>query len=48
MVYLTITAMFLLVLWPALLPLAIHGSHAFANRIRKSRCSEQLAFADAS
>ena len=36
MVYLTLTAMLMLVLWPALLPAAIHGSHAIANSRRKS------------
>lgn len=41
--YLNIAAMFLLVLWPALLPLAIHGSHTVANRGRKSQYAERLA-----
>jgi hypothetical protein len=43
MVYLNIAAMFVLVLWPALLPLAIHGSHAVANRGRKSHYADQQA-----
>lgn len=36
MVYLTLTAMFMLVLWPALLPAAIHGSHAIVGSRRKA------------
>jgi hypothetical protein len=43
MAFLNIAAMFLLVLWPAWLPLAIHGSHTVANRWQKSRYAEQLA-----
>jgi hypothetical protein len=43
MVFLNIAAMFLLVLWPAWLPLAIHGSHTVASRRQKSRYAEPLA-----
>jgi hypothetical protein len=42
MVYLHIAAMFLLVLWPAWVPLVIHGSHTVANR-RKFSSAERLA-----
>jgi hypothetical protein len=31
MVYLTLSAMLILVLWPLLLPVVIHGSHAIAQ-----------------
>lgn len=31
MAYLTIIAMLMFVLWPALVPAAIHGFHAIAN-----------------
>jgi hypothetical protein len=41
--YLNIAAMFLLVLWPAWLPLTLHGSHTIANRQRKFRYAEPLA-----
>jgi hypothetical protein len=34
-VYLALTAMLMLVLWPLLLPAAIHGSHAISNFRRK-------------
>lgn len=37
MVYLTLVAVLLLVLWPILLPLAIHGSHTIANSRRRAR-----------
>jgi ABC-type transport system involved in cytochrome c biogenesis permease component len=36
MVYLTLTAMLMLVLLPLLVPAVIHGSHAVANSLRKS------------
>jgi hypothetical protein len=36
MVYLTVSAMLILVLWPLLLPAVIHGSHARANSRPKS------------
>jgi hypothetical protein len=31
MAYLTIIAMLMLVLWPVLIPAALHGFHAIAN-----------------
>jgi hypothetical protein len=34
MVYLTLSAMLILVLWPLLLPAVIHGSHAIVNSRR--------------
>jgi len=37
MVYLTLTAMLMLVLWPLLLPAVIHGSHAVVTSRRKSQ-----------
>jgi hypothetical protein len=36
MVYVTLIAMLMLVLWPAWLPAVIHGSHAVASPRRKS------------
>jgi hypothetical protein len=36
MVYLTLTAMLMLVFWPLFLPAVIHGSHAIANSRLKS------------
>jgi hypothetical protein len=39
--YLNIAAMFLLVLWPAWLPLVIHGCHTVANQ-RKPLSAELL------
>ncbi|MDT5352974.1 MAG: hypothetical protein QOJ56_1506 [Mycobacterium sp.] len=35
MVYLTLTAVLMLVLWPAWLPMVIHGSHAIASSSTK-------------
>jgi hypothetical protein len=34
MVYLTLSGVLILVLWPLLLPAVIHGSHAIANSRR--------------
>jgi hypothetical protein len=34
MVYLTLSGVLILVLWPLLLPAVIHGSHAVANSRR--------------
>ena len=42
MVYLALTAMLMLVLWPLLLPAVIHGSHTIANSRRKSPHFERL------
>jgi hypothetical protein len=36
MVYLTLTAMLMVVLWPLLFPAVVHGSHAIANSWRES------------
>ncbi len=34
MAYLTITAILMFVLWPALVPAVIHGSHALLGNLR--------------
>jgi hypothetical protein len=46
--YLTIAAMFLLVLWPVWVPLAIHGTHMIANLRRRPGNRERLPLAEAS